>query len=117
MTHELTQELRVHRRAHRLNQEELAHLLGISPSMVVRMENGARAQLSSIEIMFGLEVVFGKSPAQIFAALYAMVEDAVMRRAGELEAVWRALGDAKAKANLALLDEMMSRVTVTADAA
>lgn len=117
MTHELTHELRVHRRAHRLNQDELAHLLGVSPSMIVRMEKGAKAQLALFEALLGLEVVFGKSPSQILSALYATVEDAVMRRAADLEAVWRAVGDAKARANLALLQEIMKRAKVTSDAA
>jgi transcriptional regulator with XRE-family HTH domain len=115
MTH--THELRVHRRAHRLNQEELAHLLGVTPSMLLRMEQGAKAQLADIETMLGLEVVFGKSPSQIFSALYAAVEEAVMRRATDLEAIWRTLDDGKAKANLALLEKMMARVPVTPDAA
>jgi len=115
MTH--TQELRVHRRAHRLNQEELAHLLGVTPSMLIRMEKGAKAQLADIEAMLGLEVVFGKSPSQIFSALYSTVEEAVIRRAAGLEAVWRTLDDAKSKANLALLDEIIARVKVTPDAA
>ena len=67
--------------------------------------------------MLGLEVVFGKSPSRIFGALHAAVEDAVMRRAAELETVWRTIDDGKSRANLALLDEMMARVTVTPDAA
>lgn len=115
MTH--TQELRVHRRAHRLNQEELAHLLGVTPSMMVRLEKGAKAQLADVEAMLGLEVVFGKSPAQIFSGLYTSVEEAVMRRAADLEAVWRTVGDAKSKANLALLAEIIARAKVTPDAA
>ena len=84
-----THELRVHRRTHRLNQDELAHLIGVSPSMILRMEQGARAQLNDVEAMLGLEVVFGNAPSRIFSALHAAVEDAVMRRAAELEAVWR----------------------------
>jgi len=112
-----THELRVHRRAHRLNQDELAHLIGVSPTMILRMEKGAKAQLADVETVLGLEVVFGKSPSEIFSALFTAVEEAVMRRAAELEAVWRALDDAKSRANLALLDEMMARVKVTSDAA
>jgi transcriptional regulator with XRE-family HTH domain len=115
MTH--THELRVHRRAHRLNQDELAHLLGVTPSMIVRMEQGAKSQLADIEAMLGLEIVFGKSPSQIFSALYAAVEEAVVRRAAALEAVWRTLDDAKSKANLALLDDIIARVKVMPDAA
>jgi hypothetical protein len=41
----------------------------------------------------------------------------VIRRAATLEAVWRTLDDAKAKANLALLDEMVARVKITPDGA
>ena len=115
MTH--TQELRVHRKAHRLTQEELAHLLGVSPSMIARMEQAAKAQLTDIETMLGLEFVFGKSPSQIFSGLCAAVEEAVMCRAADLEKVWRTIGDAKSKANIALLAEMTARAQVTPDAA
>ena len=110
-----THELRVHRRTHRLNQDELAHLLGITPSMVLRMEQGAKAQLADIETMLGLEVVFGKSPAGIFSALYAEIEESVMLRAAELELVWRTLDDGKSKAKLALLRDMLARATATPD--
>ena len=112
-----THELRVHRRTHRLNQDELAHLIGVSPSMILRMEQGARAQLNDVEAMLGLEVVFGKAPSIIFSALYTTVEDAVMCRATELEAVWRTLDDPKSKAKLALLENMVGRAKVTHDPA
>jgi transcriptional regulator with XRE-family HTH domain len=113
-----THELRVHRRTHRLNHDELAHLIGVSPSMILRMEQGARAQLADVEAMLGLEFVFGKAPSEIFSALYGAVEDAVMRRAAELEAVWRRVDDGpKTKANLALLHEMAERATETSDPA
>jgi transcriptional regulator with XRE-family HTH domain len=117
MTHEFTHEMRAHRRAYRLHQDELAHLLGVTPTMIHRMEKGARAQLADVEAILGLEVVFGKSPSQIFTAFYAAVEEAVIRRAAALEAVWRTLDDAKAKANLALLDEIVARVKITPDGA
>lgn len=112
-----THELRVHRRAYGLNQDELAHLIGVSPAMIQRMETGAKAQLADLEAWLGLEVVFGKSPSEIFSALFATVEEAVMRRAAELEAIWRALGDAKSRVKLGLLDEMVARVKITPDAA
>lgn len=108
-----THELRVHRRAHHLNQEELAHLIGVSPSMIFRIERGARAQLADVEAMLGLEVVFGKSPSQIFSAFYGAVEEAVMRGAAELEAVWTRLDDQKAKSKIALLHDMVGRAKVT----
>lgn len=113
-----THELRVHRRTHRLNQSELAHLIGVSTAMLMRMEQGAKAQLADIEAMLGLEFVFGKPLSQIFSALYVLVEEAVMGRATELEPVWQSLEDGpKAKANLALLASMMERVSVITDAA
>lgn len=105
-----THELRVHRRTHRLNQDELAHLIGVSPAMIGRMEQGARAQLADVEAMIGLEIVFGKPPSQIFSGLHVIVEDAVMRRAAELDAAWRTLDDPKSKANLAFLGAMVGRV-------
>jgi len=117
MTHIFTQELRAHRRSHRLHQEDLAHLLGVTSTMVHRMESGARAQLTDVETMLGLEVIFGKSPSRIFSALYTQVEEAVMRRATELETVWRALDDAKSMANLALLHDMVARASINRDGA
>ena len=86
--------------------------------MIQRMEQGARAQLADVEAMLGLEFVLGKSPAGIFSGLYASVEEAVMRRAVELEAVWRTVDadDPKVKANLSLLQEMVSRAKVTPEA-
>ena len=68
-------------------------------------------------LQLGLEVVFGKAPSNIFSALYTTVEDAVMCRAAELEAVWRKLDDPKSKAKLALLENMVGRVKVTHDPA
>ena len=112
-----THELRVHRRTHRLNQDELAHLIGVSPSMILRMEQGARAQLADVEAMLGLEIVFGKAPSRIFSGLHMAVEEAVMRRAAELEATWRALDDPKSKAKIAFLSEMVGRVKVAGDPA
>lgn len=111
-----THELRVHRRTHRLNQDELAHLIGVSPSMILRMEQGARPQLADVEAMLGLQVVFGKPPSEIFSALFVAVEDAVMRRAAELEAVWRTLDDPKSQAKLAFLREMVGRASEAHDA-
>ena len=111
-----THELRVHRRTHHLNQDELAHLIGVSPSMVMRMEHGTPAQRADIEAMLGLEIIFGKPLSQIFSALHVVVEEAVMRRATDLEPIWQALGDSKAKAKLALLLEMIRRAPVSPDA-
>lgn len=114
----LTHELRVHRRTHRLNQDELAHLVGITPTMIMRMEKGAKPQLADIQAMLGLEFVFGKPLSQIFSALYALVEEAVMGRATELEPIWQSIDDStKARANLALLASMMERVPAITDAA
>jgi transcriptional regulator with XRE-family HTH domain len=104
-----THELRVHRKSHQLSQEELAHLINVSSSMILRMERGAAAQLADVEAMLALEVVFGKPLSGIFAALHIEVEDAVMRRAAELHAVWDALGDARSKAKVAFAESIASR--------
>lgn len=107
----------MHRRSHQLKQAELAHLIGVSAAMIHRMEQGVKAQIGDVEAMLALEIVFGKPIAQIFAAIHVQVEEAVMRRAAELEAVWRTLDDPKSRANLTLLNEIMARVKVTPDAA
>lgn len=80
--------------------------------MIVRMEQGARAQLADVEAMLGLEVVFGKPLSQIFSGLHAAVEEAVMRRAAELEPGWRSLDCPKARTKLALLQAMIGRANV-----
>ena len=85
--------------------------------MILRIEQGARAQFADVEAMLGLEIVFGKAPSRIFSALHGMVEDAVMRRAAELEAVWRQLDDPKAKAKLALLQDIVGRAKGTQEPA
>jgi DNA-binding XRE family transcriptional regulator len=101
-----------------LNQDELAHLIGVSTTMMMRMERGAKAQLADIEAMLGLEFVFGKPLSEIFSGLRAVVEEAVIGRAAALEPVWQTLEDgAKARANLALLASIMERATIITDAA
>ncbi|WP_157081324.1 hypothetical protein, partial [Novosphingobium naphthalenivorans] len=61
--------------------------------MIWRMEKGQDAQRSDIEAMLGLEIVFGKTPSQIFSSLYGLVEEAVVHRAQELGKVWQTLDD------------------------
>ncbi|MEQ1882728.1 MAG: hypothetical protein ABL878_17370 [Burkholderiales bacterium] len=114
-----------------MKQDELAHLLDVSPAMIVRMEQGAAPQLADIKTMLGLEVIFGRAPSEIFSALHAQVEEAVMGRAAALETVmsgpfslvdWatrRALRDKNATclANLtALLDRYDPHMLVLEDA-
>ena len=59
-------------------------MLDMTVSAVSRYENMNRRP--SIELVFGVEVIFGEPARTIFPAFYSEVEDAVMLRALEF---WR----------------------------
>ena len=71
------------RKQHRLTQDELANLIGMSQGNLSRLESGETPP--DLEAGFSLEVVFGTTPRDLFPALYGKVEDGVMRRAAKLD--------------------------------
>jgi transcriptional regulator with XRE-family HTH domain len=71
------------RKQHRLTQDELADLIGLSQGNISRLESGETPP--DLEAAFSLEVVFGSTPRDLFPALYGKVEDVVMRRAATLD--------------------------------
>lgn len=93
LTHALMPHITYVRRTRRrwaLSQPELAQLLGISQSVISRIEAGELIPGTSLAL--GLQVIFGQSPRALFPGLYSSVEDAVMAQAAELD---RALGARK----------------------
>jgi transcriptional regulator with XRE-family HTH domain len=83
MTKRLISHLRALRDKAALTQPELAKLLGKKKAQTV-----SRYELQNrpppIHIALALQVVFGRSPAEIFAGAYEQIEDATMRRAAKL---------------------------------
>jgi len=92
-----------------LNQEELASLLGISQASVSRYEKNE--DLPTLIAALGLQVIFNRQPRSLFRDLYEHIEEAVMRRAAELE---RNIGDTRNYTSLKkrqLLEAMVARAT------
>ena len=90
-----------------LHQRDLAHLVGVSRSIIARYESGTLSP--SARGVLALEVIFGCSGRRLFPLAYAEVQDEVMRRAAKLD---RALGhrdDASARRKRQLLGEMARR--------
>jgi len=75
--------VRAQRKHWALSQAELARLLNRSPTRLSRYESGEDPP--DLETALALQVVFGGSPRKFFPTLYAAIEEAVMRRAAELD--------------------------------
>jgi len=72
--------LRAHRRRSGFTQRELSLLLGAnSEAKVSRYERSIRKPC--LEAAFACQVIFGASPHQLFPGKYALVEQAVIKRA------------------------------------
>lgn len=90
-----------------LHQRELAHLVGVSPSIISRYERGTLSP--PVKNLLALQVVFGRSGRHLFPEAYARVQDQVMRRAAKLD---RALAHETDKASVrkrTLLSSMARR--------
>lgn len=66
-----------------LTQSELADLLAISQTNVSRIEGDEEP--AALEAALGLQVLFNVEPRLLFNRRYRKVEDAVMRRAAQLD--------------------------------
>lgn len=75
--------VRARRRQWLFKQDQLAELLGMSQSLVSRIEQGEA--LPDVQALIGLQVIFGSSPRGLFPSLYQTVEETVMARAAELD--------------------------------
>jgi transcriptional regulator with XRE-family HTH domain len=65
--------LRTERLASALTQAELGELLGLTKDAVSKYERGARPV--SVKLLIASSIVFGKSPAELFPAVYDEIED------------------------------------------
>jgi transcriptional regulator with XRE-family HTH domain len=90
-----------------LNQRELAHLVGVSISMVSRYERGALPPPA--RSVLALEVVFGRSGRRLFPRVYSEVQDQVMRRAAKLDRLLEGREDAASLRKRQLLQDMAKR--------
>ena len=75
--------VRAQRKHWALSQNELAMLLNRSPARLSRYESGEDPP--DLETVLGLQVVFGAAPRKVFPSFYSVTEEAVMRRAAELD--------------------------------
>jgi len=96
-----------------LNQHELAHLVGVSISMVSRYERGALPPAA--RTVLAMEVVFGRSGRHLFPHEYAEIHDQVMRRAAKLERQLEGREDAVSLRKRQLFREMTKRGGLTPD--
>lgn len=101
----------LHRKRWALSQDELAHLLGVSQANVSRIEDPKTAKSVKLEAILGLEVVFGHAPRTLFTALFTAIEDAVIRRAAELDTALRDKHDPESIKKKQLLIVMLKRVS------
>jgi transcriptional regulator with XRE-family HTH domain len=90
-----------------LSQAELAELLGVSQSIVSRVEAGDT--VPDLQVSLSLQVVFGQSPRALFPALYGAVENRVMANAAELDRTLGAKRDHASEAKRRLLTGMAHR--------
>lgn len=102
------------RRRWALSQPELAQLLGISQSVISRIETGDLVPGTSLA--FGLQVIFGQSPRALFPGLYSTVEDAVMAQAAELDRALGARKDYATETKRRLLTAMALRASASPSA-
>ncbi len=109
MTH--IQTLQSKRKGSALTQEEIAEMLSVSQTTVSRLELGKIS--TTLEIALGLQVIFGSQPRALFSKLYAEIEDAVMRRAAELERTLRTMTDPISEKKRRHLASMSKRALIT----
>lgn len=100
--------LRTVRLAAGLSQTELAGLLGVSEDVVSNVERERTEP--TIAVMFGLWLIFGKAPAELFPDLCERILDGVAARAVALDESLRDRDDAAARKKIALLRAMSDRL-------
>ena len=103
------------RRRWALNQDELADLIGISQSVLSRLEKAEASPDATL--LFGLQVIFGLPPRAIFPGLYRKVEEAVMAAGAKLDQKIAHRRDHKAETKRRLLQAMAYRARGASEAA
>ena len=84
-------------------------MLSLSRTAITRLEN--ESESTRLVTAFGLMVVFGIKTEVMQKSLYTQVEDAVMRKAAELDEKLRGKTDAKSLRKIELLSDMIRRAT------
>lgn len=109
----MTNELSLLRRKHALTQTELGALVGISQTLMGRIETGDEKALDSLRLKsaFALQVVFGRKPGQLFQELFYQTEDATLARGTTLDEELRGQQSRAADHKRALLSDMVRRAT------
>jgi DNA-binding XRE family transcriptional regulator len=96
------------RKRWKLSKAELAQLLGYRyRSAVHHAEKDVRP--ATIKFALGCEIVFGKAARDLFPALFADIEDAVMRRAAKFDEKLRGSRTKSAATKRELLRSMVER--------
>lgn len=90
-----------------LNQRDVAHLVGVSTSMISRYERGRIAP--GVRALLALEVIFGRSGRRLLPHVYTQVQDEVMRRAAKLDRTLAGRRDAISQRKRQLFSEMARR--------
>lgn len=108
----MTNELALMRRKHALTQTELGALIGVSQTLVGRIEAGDPSAIENLKLKtaFALHIVFGRKPAQLFQDLLGRTEDEVMAQAAEFDRTLDGQDDRPSAYKRALLVEMVRRV-------
>ncbi|MBV9929994.1 MAG: helix-turn-helix domain-containing protein, partial [Alphaproteobacteria bacterium] len=86
---------------------ELAELLDVSQGRVSRYEKGE--EHPTLSAALGLQIIFGPEPRRLFPRVYSAIEDAVMRRAAELDLRWGDRNDPVTRRKRQLFADMVAR--------
>jgi transcriptional regulator with XRE-family HTH domain len=70
-----------------LSQKELGYLVGVSEDVIGNCERGVSRP--TLKVLVGCLLVFGGTPAHLFPALFAEIQDSVGRRAAQCDQRWR----------------------------
>ena len=101
--------LRGLRRKWALSQQDLAQLLDVTQSRISRYEQ--EEETPTLAVVYGLQVIFDHSPRSLFERQYLAVQDAVMRRAADLDRTLRNKTDYASGRKRQLLAGMVARAT------
>jgi len=109
MARHVTSYLRTHRLRWGLSCAELANLLGISKSSLIRYELELRP--IPARVLVACELVFGVPGSELFPGFYEAIEDALMARALPLHARVADRNDPFSRKKQALLEAMPGRLS------
>jgi len=108
MSRHLPRYLRTLRLQWGLSQIELAHLLGISDSLLSKVESGARQPTA--RVILPTEILFGLAGEEIFPGAYRAIEKDLADRGRKLRMRLKLRSDWGAEEKKRLLKAMVKRV-------